>query len=582
MNRIPYATILLTAVLLATTALRAQEPAEQATGAGCATPTFSMEQLRRYEANTQRAHPELAAKVRQETSAARAAMRRIDHKGALPLGGSGVEYPFFVANQTTGQFQEITATLVYSSDTINIWVANDQLTQVKDNQVQAVVHALESETDSDSRNPAQGILQNNVDVFGPHPTPPNPFGNELANFLLIDIDMPGVLGYFYPGDQLSRAVFAYSNEVNMLYIDSREGLANLNRLLGIVAHEHQHLLHYARNPQSEKMYNEGCSELATILNGYAFRSNIEFLNNTNVDLFRYSDGNLNLLESDYERSMNFILYLYEQFGEPFITELVKARTTGVARINTALTADGYDVATENWNSVLEDFVVANYLQTNAERAYGYTFRPSTSKAKETGSYSGSGFPSDGSVEIEPYGSTYYRYTNPGGVTFRYSHESKRDARAVAMLYSGGSVEIRQLDADTDYTFADGNRSYDRIVIAVASMSEFTQTVNWTMTPVTLAVDDARTAAHRFSIAGVTPNPASTHARVRVELETADPVRLELYDSRGRLVRTLIDGNRIGAGSHDIDVEVGDLDDGVYMLRLRQGGRFAVRPMVVVR
>jgi hypothetical protein len=74
---------------------------------------------------------------------------------------------------------------------------------------------------------------------------------------------------------------------------------------------------------------------------------------------------------------------------------------------------------------------------------------------------------------------------------------------------------------------------------------------------------------------VEPNPFNPQALVRFRLDADGPVRLELYDVRGRKVSTLAQGN-LRAGDHTVPItrpnRDGKLPSGVYFVRLNADGR----------
>lgn len=78
-----------------------------------------------------------------------------------------------------------------------------------------------------------------------------------------------------------------------------------------------------------------------------------------------------------------------------------------------------------------------------------------------------------------------------------------------------------------------------------------------------------------------PNPFNGRTLIRYELPQRARVRLALYDVRGRLVRTLVDGH-LGAGVHYESVSSHNLRSGVYLYRLEVDGRALTRKMLIVR
>jgi len=83
-----------------------------------------------------------------------------------------------------------------------------------------------------------------------------------------------------------------------------------------------------------------------------------------------------------------------------------------------------------------------------------------------------------------------------------------------------------------------------------------------------------------------PNPFNPRTTFSFELEYPDQVLLQVFDSTGRLVRTLIDG-QCGAGRTELQWDGTDdygreLASGVYLYRLRAAGIQYSRPAVLVK
>jgi len=84
---------------------------------------------------------------------------------------------------------------------------------------------------------------------------------------------------------------------------------------------------------------------------------------------------------------------------------------------------------------------------------------------------------------------------------------------------------------------------------------------------------------QFELDAAFPNPFTERTRLTWSLEVAGPVRMEVFDSIGRRVATLVDGF-YEAGSNAITWEGGGAPAGVYFVRLQSGTRQAT--MTVVR
>jgi len=76
-----------------------------------------------------------------------------------------------------------------------------------------------------------------------------------------------------------------------------------------------------------------------------------------------------------------------------------------------------------------------------------------------------------------------------------------------------------------------------------------------------------------------PNPFKGSTEIFFSLPKSEQVRLAIYDAQGRLVRTLVEGNR-SAGTHQVSVS--GLESGVYFYRLEAGRTSLTRRMVVAK
>jgi hypothetical protein len=89
------------------------------------------------------------------------------------------------------------------------------------------------------------------------------------------------------------------------------------------------------------------------------------------------------------------------------------------------------------------------------------------------------------------------------------------------------------------------------------------------------------ASAEFRLLQNAPNPFNPATSIRFNLPSAMDVRLEVYDLRGRLVSTLVDGT-LSAGPHEVTFRGEELASGVYMYRLSAGDRVETRRMNLVK
>ena len=501
-------------------------------------------------------------------------------KGPARIATVGARKTFWILDRTAGQFNPLEASLAFDGKLGRIWV------DVKDSarlhpgttSIRNLAKAIDTATSAKSRRPEVGILQNDIDVFGTPPTTFDPQGK--TDFLIFDIPDDGILGYFFPYDQ---EVTTGSNQTNLLYIDSRSGFSSTASLYNTIGHEYQHLIHYAHNPQSELFYNEGCSEVAGLLSGYVDRYNSDYFNNTNVDLLSFPTSGAEGLTA-YERAYTLMWFLYEQYGEAFLTQMVKSQANGMSRINDALSRMGLPTAQINWRLALRNFAVANYLQTNDSAQYSYRTRitqSASTKPKQVSTLSGPSLPATGAVKLQRYGTAYMTYNTPGILNIR--PVGTREFAAMAMLYRGSQVEVRELSTGGFNLLPSDGVPYDKIVIAYVNLSGLTNDITLTLSS-TVGVEDGIASTGGNGIMEIAPMPASRTEGAAVTIATAgrSSVTLELYDLQGRLLRSYLDREKLAPGDHRVSLDLVGLEAGTYFVRLLDGETLSVRPLVVNR
>jgi len=95
------------------------------------------------------------------------------------------------------------------------------------------------------------------------------------------------------------------------------------------------------------------------------------------------------------------------------------------------------------------------------------------------------------------------------------------------------------------------------------------------------VEVRRGDARVFALHQPHPNPASGPVTIRYELAERQKVRLDAYDVLGRRVQTLVRRWQ-AAGRKEITFDAGGLASGMYVIRLRAGGRAEAQTVTVQR
>jgi uncharacterized delta-60 repeat protein len=159
-----------------------------------------------------------------------------------------------------------------------------------------------------------------------------------------------------------------------------------------------------------------------------------------------------------------------------------------------------------------------------------------------------------------------RYNGPAN-----SHDG---ANAIA-LDGSGNVYV------TGYsTSSNGTKDYVTIkYLASSSNAAFSETADSKSdNPPKISTD--ATLPTNFSLAQNFPNPFNPTTTIHFDMPIAGYAKLVIYNLRGELVRTLVDG-AMAAGYHRATLDATGLASGIYFYRLQIGNAFtAMRKMVV--
>ncbi|HEX6508949.1 MAG TPA: hypothetical protein VF221_15075 [Chloroflexota bacterium] len=130
----------------------------------------------------------------------------------------------------------------------------------------------------------------------------------------------GTAGFFSAEDEYPRAVYTYSNQREMFYINSvntQPGTADFDFTL---AHEFQHMIHWHMHPHEELWLNEGMSILAQVLNKYSDDGMADaFLSEPHTQLNTWNEDNP---FPHYGAAYLFLSYLYDHYGRGVIRAIV--------------------------------------------------------------------------------------------------------------------------------------------------------------------------------------------------------------------------------------------------------------------
>ena len=176
-----------------------------------------------------------------------------------------------------------------------------------------------------------------------------------------------VAGYYSSTDEYSRLAHEYSNEKEMFYLNADIISLDDPGLAGTLAHEFQHMIHWAHDSNEETWMNEGSSVLAELLTGHTpQRFDLAFGANPDVQLNAWStSGGGSESVPHYGAAFLFLYYYLERFGETATRTLVAHQDNGLAAMDAVLQElnvidplSGNPVRTD---TLFADWVVANYV-----------------------------------------------------------------------------------------------------------------------------------------------------------------------------------------------------------------------------
>ncbi|HEV7664497.1 MAG TPA: hypothetical protein VGQ62_13235 [Chloroflexota bacterium] len=266
---------------------------------------------------------------------------------ATPLV-AGYEDAFWILDQRTAQLFQAQATLRLVTDHAYWFIQTDMADRVLQADLEKSGRVFETST---------------------YPIVDRYFGSfQLASvngdghivFLLGNV--PGVAAYFSSADAYPRAVNPRSNEHEMIYVNLnslRPGQATFD---STVTHELQHMASFNRCPSQEGWVDEGASELAMRVAGYAGTPPTAFAAHPDTQLTAWSLGSADLIRH-YQAAYLFLRYVAERAGGwDALPRLFASCARGESLFNGFFTREP---VTSDMDTVFGDWVVANLLQDPA-------------------------------------------------------------------------------------------------------------------------------------------------------------------------------------------------------------------------
>ncbi len=321
----------------------------------------------------------------------------------------GDKAKFWTENSDTMEHRQITAELRYITDHVYMWV--EQGVTLNQTDLERSAQRFEAKT---------------------YPTDREFFGSEWSPGVDNDVHLSilharglgeRTAGYYSSADEFSRLINPYSNEREMFYVsaESDSSKPNSSYYDGTLAHEFQHMIHWANDRNEDSWVNEGMSMLAERLNGFDTGGfDIAYSEKPDTQLDTWTDpteGN----DEHYGASFLFMDYFLDRFGEELTRAVVASPENGIGGFNDALAKAGRP---ERFEDIFADWLLANYLdRPNADPQghYGYPdLDPQPPAVAETLRR----FPASGRAQVSQYGADYYRLKGRGRLEVQFSGQAQ--------------------------------------------------------------------------------------------------------------------------------------------------------------
>ncbi|MCS7059819.1 MAG: immune inhibitor A [Anaerolineae bacterium] len=241
-------------------------------------------------------------------------------------------------------------------------------------------------------------------------------------------------GYFSSPDGYPRAVRPDSNEAELFVVNAEPGYNGANpgsaSYMSTLAHELQHMISHNQTHSPELWLEEGASQLAERLNGYADEVGTvyAFANKPETQLNTWSETSAGENSAHYGGAYLFWAYLYDRFGHSVVRAIARTPERSTAGIMRTLEAQGVvnpDTGQPyEFPDLFADFVIANYLgrqQANGDASnrfnYADTDVPPMSIQADLNN---ADFPFHREAKINQFGTHYYelRSNAPLQLTFK--------------------------------------------------------------------------------------------------------------------------------------------------------------------
>ncbi|MEE8045892.1 MAG: hypothetical protein V3T49_03545 [Dehalococcoidia bacterium] len=177
----------------------------------------------------------------------------------------------------------------------------------------------------------------------------------------------GVAGYFSAADSYPREIRPHSNQREALYMSANRVELTGGEYLSVIAHELQHVTHFASDSSEDSWINEGLSEVSAEIAGFVRSAASAFVRAPSTSLTAWAQD-ISISAANYGAANLFFAFIATHYGgNEMLTAIAQNQEDGIVSIDSAFAEQGFDVTA---NDVFADWLIANYLSTD-EGPYSY-------------------------------------------------------------------------------------------------------------------------------------------------------------------------------------------------------------------
>jgi hypothetical protein len=321
-----------------------------------------------------------------------------------PKWQTGMERSFWVINTDTNETLATRAAIVYVGEHIICWVENDSAALLKEDFYDELMK-FDFE-----------IYPFEHAIFG------SEFSPGIDNDPYIHVLITGktgsdILGYFSSRDEDSSQISRHSNAMELFILSTSLLKGDITHISNTLAHEFQHMIHFANDQNEGSIVDEGLSGLAEYLIGNRSSTIYEqmYLSDPDKSMTIWPVYKSSL--PYYGGSFLFFKYIVDRMGTGIIRKIVQQPENGLDGIDAALDAypgnNGHITADE----IFAEWITANLFiaMNQPDGKYHYVdyqppFGSGTNMIEPLGC--------DNTViksTVMQYGVDYYRLDCPAGI-----------------------------------------------------------------------------------------------------------------------------------------------------------------------